>query len=230
MTLSLFPSAKKRRALAAVQIFFPAILSILFAGSCSNDQPPMAPALQQRDSLPIMTTYGVSKLISDSGVIRYKVIAEEWKVYDKTNPPKQTFMKGIFMERLDPKFQVDLIMTADTAYWYDQKLWELRGRVYMRRKDGMRFNTDELFWDMDKHELYSRKYMRITTATQQLTGGYGFRSDEQLTRYEFDNASGYFPKPDDAASDTTQVPDDSVYAAQPQMPVAENKSPKRPTR
>ena len=69
--------------------------------ACSQDEKPTAPALHNRDKLPIMTTTGVSKLISDSGVIRYKLIAEDWKVYDRTKPQKQTFMNGIFMEKFD---------------------------------------------------------------------------------------------------------------------------------
>lgn len=191
----------------------PAAVAACLVAACSDDRPPTARAITLRDSLPVMTTEGVSKLISDSGVIRYRVVAEEWKVYDKTNPPKQTFMKGIFMERLDATFQVDLTLTADTAYWFNQRLWELRGRVRIRRADGLRFNTNELFWDMDRHEVYSHQYMRITTATQQLTGGYGFRSDETLTNYEFDDASGYFPKPQDAAPDSAALPPDSASAA-----------------
>ena len=38
--------------------------------SCTNDAPPMGNTVTGRDSLPVMTTYGVSKLITDSGVVR----------------------------------------------------------------------------------------------------------------------------------------------------------------
>lgn len=44
----------------------------------------MGARVVNRDSLPVMTTRGVSKLITDSGVVRYKIIAEEWRVYDRT--------------------------------------------------------------------------------------------------------------------------------------------------
>ena len=48
--------------------------------ACSDGQPPSANAIKQRDSASVMTTYGVSKLISDSGLIRYKVVAEERRI------------------------------------------------------------------------------------------------------------------------------------------------------
>lgn len=79
-----------------------------------------------------MTTLGVSKLISDSGVIRYKVIAERWDIYDQTKPPRQEFPHGIFLQQFDEKFHVSLYLTADTAYCYNQTLWKLRGRVFAR--------------------------------------------------------------------------------------------------
>ena len=88
-------------------------------GACSNDAPPQAAAVRQRDSLPLMTRYGMSKLISDSGVVRYKIMTEEWRVFDRTSPPRNEFLKGVFLERYDAKFNVDLYITADTAYWYD---------------------------------------------------------------------------------------------------------------
>ncbi len=169
-----------------------AILSM----ACSHDKKPTGPALRNRDKLPIMSTTGVSKLISDSGVIRYKLIAEDWKVYDRTKPQKQTFINGIFMEKFDERFKVAMYLTADTAYWYDQNLWELRGRVEIRKENGTVFNTNELFWDMGKHIVYSSKHVHIVTPQQELQG-VGFRSDEELTNYEITNSAGSFPMPDD---------------------------------
>ena len=115
-----------------------------------------------RDSAAVMTTYGVSKMISDSGVMRYKIVAEEWRVFDKTQPPRQEFPKGIFLQRYDEHFNPDLFITADTAFCYNQNLWELRGRVYVRNKaTGTTFRTEKLFWDMQRHSIYSDKYMHI---------------------------------------------------------------------
>ncbi len=125
------------------------IIALLALGACGTEAPPMGAAIEERDSIPVMSVQGVSKLISDSGVVRYKIVAEEWLVYDRTKPPRQYFPKGIFLMRLDEKFSVDLFISADTAYCYDQNLWELRGRVRINNKaEGTKFSTDELFWDM----------------------------------------------------------------------------------
>lgn len=176
---------------AALLTFFAATLTI----ACSHEKQATAPAVRNRDSLPIMSTTGVSKLISDSGVIRYKIIAETWDVYDRTKPQKQVFLNGIFMEKYNEHFKVEMSLTADTAYWYDQNLWELRGRIEIRKSDGLVFKTDELFWDMGKHLVYSHKYVNLQTVKQSLRG-VGFRSDEELTNYEVLNSAGSFPMPE----------------------------------
>lgn len=177
-----------------------ALLFILFAFfaatfSCSNEAPPLSASITDRDSAAVMTTYGCSKLISDSGVMRYKIIAEEWRVFDRTTPQRQEFPKGIYLERFDENYKVNLFITADTAYWYDQNLWELHGHVLLNNlTDQTTFSTSLLYWDMGKHEFYSDAFMRITTATQQLEGDH-FRSNESMTRYEVKRSKGYTPVP-----------------------------------
>ena len=42
--------------------------------SCSEEREHTAPAIHDRDSVPVMTTYGVNTLISDSGVIKYRIV------------------------------------------------------------------------------------------------------------------------------------------------------------
>ena len=73
-------------------------LSLSFS-ACDNGAPPSGSAVRNRDSLPVMVTYGASKLISDSGVVRYKIISEEWLVFDRTHPPRQEFRKGVLLQR-----------------------------------------------------------------------------------------------------------------------------------
>lgn len=171
------------------------LLIVPFMAACSSEAPPQGDAIENRDSLPVMVTYGCSKLISDSGVMRYKIVAEEWQVFDRTTPQRQTFPKGILLERYDNRFNVDMHITADTAYWYDQNLWELRGHVYMENlANATTFSTEILWWDMRLHEFYSDAFMRVTTATQQLEGDH-FRSNESMTRYSVHSSRGYTPMP-----------------------------------
>ncbi len=174
--------------------------------ACGSDAPPMVDAVENRDSMPVMRTYGVSKLISDSGVVKYKIVAEEWFVYDKTTPPRQDFLKGIFLEQYDENFRPMLFITADTAYCYSQNLWELRGRVYVKNKEnGTTFTTEELFWDMREHSIYSNTRMHIITPDREIEGN-RFVSNERMTKYHVWQGRGFMPVP----GESEPAADDSV--------------------
>ena len=190
---------KRKQSLRSLVFCTHLLLIVCLFYACSNDAPPMASAIHNRQSQSVMSTYGVSKLISDSGVIRYKIIAEQWDVYDQASPPKQSFPKGLFLEKFDEKFHVELFITADTAYCYNQNLWELRGRVFIRNINGVSFSTEELFWDMGKHEMYSNMFTHIVTPEKELQG-FSFKSNEQMTKYEVYNNKGSFVVP----KETTQ--------------------------
>lgn len=170
------------------------VIAFVLAG-CSQDAPPEGAAVRNREQLPVMVSYGVSKLISDSGVTRYKIITEEWAVYDQTNPPRQDFLKGILMLRFDKQMNVDMQIVADTAYWYNQNFWELRGRVYVENLvSKTTYRSNQLFWDMGKHEFYSNVWMHITTPEREVQGT-SFKSNEQMTRFEVNRDKGTIPMP-----------------------------------
>ena len=116
--------------------------------SCSGKNKNLAAAITERDSLPSMKSLGVTTLISDSGITRYKIITEEWTVFDKKNPPYWAFEKGVYLEKFDTLFRIEASIQADTAYYYEKKkLWELRSNVNIRNLSGDKFETQQLFWD-----------------------------------------------------------------------------------
>lgn len=165
-----------------------------------------------RDSLPSLHSVGVSTLISDSGIIRYHLVAEEWDIYTPTNANATwKFIKGLLMLRLDTKLNVDLYVQADTAYLHQQRLWELRGRVRIRNVEGTKFNTEELFWDLNKHEMWNHAYMTIITPERTLEGT-EFQSNEKMTRYSVMNSKGDFPM-SDADGETQETQADTTATA-----------------
>lgn len=184
--------------------FLACIIGGMAASSCSETKPPTAPAIRQRDSSSVLTSYGVSKLISDSGRIRYKVVAEEWRIYDRTNPPRHSFPKGILLEKFNQKYHIEMYITADTAYWYNQNLWELRGRVKLWDQNGTVFTSERLYWDMQRHEFFSNVYSHLKTPDKEVEG-MSFRSDEQMRRYTISYTHAVFPISQVAANDNDSL-------------------------
>lgn len=164
--------------------------------SCSDVKEHTAPAIHDRDSVSMMTSYGVNTLISDSGVIKYRIVTERWDVNTVKNPSRWSFEKGVFFEQFDEKFHVQAYIQADTAWYYDQKkLWHLRGRVRIRNINGLIYQSEELFWDGIKHELYSNVYSKVTTPERSMEGT-RFLSDEQMRHYTVSNSKGSFERED----------------------------------
>ena len=182
------------------------VMFVLFP-ACSGDNKNLAEAITERDSLPTMKTLGVTTLISDSGITRYKIITEEWEIYDKKNPPYWAFEKGVYLEKFDSLFHIDASIKADTAYYYEKKkLWELRSNVHIRNLQGDKFDTQLLFWDEAKEQIYSDKPIRIEQADKSIINGqYGFKSNQQLTEYEIYNSGGEFIVKDIPPADSTKV-------------------------
>lgn len=188
--------------------------AILFFVSCEKQVEHTAPAINDRDSASVMTTWGVNTLISDSGVIKYRIVTERWEVNQVRTPSRWIFDKGLFLTQFDEKFHVHAYVQCDTAYYYDsQHLWELRSRVRILTKDGLRFSSERLFWDETNHELYSNVYSRLITPERTLEGTY-FRSDERMTRYYVSNSKGSFERGDvdrsTSDSDSARIMQDSI--------------------
>lgn len=187
--------------------------------ACEDQHEHTAPAIHARDSVAVMVSYGVNTLISDSGIAKYRIVTEQWDVNTNLHPSRWLFNKGIFLQQFDEKFHVQAYIQCDTAYYYDQlKLWELRSRVRILTKDGLRFSSNQLFWDENRHELYSHVFSRLVTPERTLQGAY-FRSDEKMTKYYVFNTKGSFVRGDldGSPSETGTVESDSARRMQDSM-------------
>ena len=198
-------------------------LSLSFA--CSEAQEHIADAVRPEDSVAMMQSFGVNTLISDSGVIKYRIVTERWEVNTAKNPSRWEFMKGIFFEQFDEQFHVEGYIQADTAWYFDrQRLWKLRGRVSIRNSKGLIYTSEELFWDGLKHEFYSTVFSRVVTPERTMEGSY-FRSDEKMEHYLVTNSKGSFLANDmEGGNNTTEpAPSDTTAEANYVRPAAEKR-------
>lgn len=171
--------------------------------ACSEQKEHTAPAINPQDSVSVMISYGINTLVSDSGIMKYRIVAEKWEINEIKNPPRWYFPRGLFMEQFDEKFHVETYIQADTAYNYtQQKLWHLIGNVRVKTVDGLRFWSEELWWDQNRHELYSNLYSHVVTPEREIEGAY-FTSDEHMRHYKVTNTKGNFIREEENGPDTT---------------------------
>lgn len=159
------------------------------------------------DSTYTMLTKDVYSLISDSGITRYLLKAPSWYVYSKSEDPYWYFPEGLYVEQFDSLFQTQGSLKADTGYYYTKRgLWRIVKNVHINSLEGDSFDTQELFWDQEKHELYSDSLVRVRQ-DEQIIMGYGFLSDERFSKYEVLNISAVIPIEE---RETVQAEDSSV--------------------
>ncbi|WP_294538174.1 LPS export ABC transporter periplasmic protein LptC [uncultured Bacteroides sp.] len=192
----------------SITIVLGAIVMLLLFPSCGGKKKAVGEAITERDSLPIMSTAGISTLISDSGVTRYRMNAEEWQVFDRKKPSYWAFEKGVYLEQFDSVFHVEASIKADTAYYYDkQRLWKLVGNVDIQNRKGERFNTELLYWNEATQKVYSDRDIRIQQPDRTIIG-HGFDSNQQMTVYTIRNIEGIFYVDDEASA--SQPKDEAV--------------------
>lgn len=175
-----------------ITIAFGVMVMFLLFSACSGRKKALGEAITERDSMAVMETRQVTTLISDSGVTSYRIVADEWLVFDKKNPPYWAFEKGVYLEKFDTLLQVEASIKADTAYYYSRtELWKLMGNVDIRNMKGERFTTSLLYWNQKKERVYSDRFIRIEQPDRVITGR-GFDSNQQMTEYTIHKPEGIF--------------------------------------
>lgn len=180
--------------------------------SCKETVKETIPNFESVEEIPTLRSNDVSTLISDSGITRYRIETLEWLMFDKAKEPYWYFPQGIYVEKFDSIFTVEAMIEGDTANFYKNKqLWHLRGNVKMQNLQNEIFTTEELFWDQKKKEIYSDQFIRIEREDRVIEG-YGFDSNEEMTKYTIRQTKGIFPikqnRPidtDTIAADTTKI-------------------------
>lgn len=169
------------------------MLAIILLVGCREERKVDVAASLNPKKMATMTTKNISTLISDSGVIQYKIVSPLWKVYDNVDTPYWDFPEGLYLQKYDPYFQVIATVAADSAkYFKAERLWRLDGHVEMTRLPKDLFLSERVFWDQRKGKIYSDTFMHIENATHVLEGT-GFVSNENLTAYRILNPEGIFP-------------------------------------
>lgn len=186
--------SKKRINLSPSKATVAFTVALLFFSSCHHNKKQYTDAITCRDSVSTITTRDITSLVSDSGVVRYRIVAPLWEVYDRLDPPRWAFEEGVYLEKFADSLTIDATVEADTAYYYDnEKLWELRGHVHIENLQKEIFDTSILFWNQQQERVWSDEYIRIQQANGTIIKGYGFHSNQQFTNYTIRNTQGTFP-------------------------------------
>lgn len=186
------------------------LCGVMLLSACSSKKNEVVEGDINVDSMPSLYTRNVNTLISDSGIIRYRIEAAEWYMYENENieEPYWYFPQGIYVEQFDTLLATVTMIEGDTAIYYkNPQLWQLHGNVHIENVDGTIFDTQQLYWDQKTRQIYSDSAIRIIEG-EEVIEGVGFKSNEQMTKYVILRTTGIFTvernvaQPDTLATDS----------------------------
>lgn len=141
-----------------------------------------------KETIPIVNTDSVTMLISDSGLVRYKVITRTWKMFDEAREPFWLFPDKLYLEQYDSLFNIVATIQADTVWRYiNENLWKMRGNVFIRNFQNKTFESDEIFWDQNRQRIYSNDPVTIKSPGEATIIADDFQSNQQMTEIKMKN-------------------------------------------
>lgn len=183
------------------------IATVVLFASCGEKQE-MTRAVTDRAHTPGLYEDSVTTIISDSGVIRYRMTAPVWYIYDKADTPYWDFPHGLRFERFNLNYDIDAALQCDKAVYYSRlERWHLQGNIRAKNLQGERFYTEELYWDQQAETVSSDSLITIIQTDRKIVG-VGFESNQTFTQYTIHHPKGIFPieeNKDRPASDELKV-------------------------
>jgi len=169
--------------------FFYLFLGMMFI-RCQNNRDEIM-AIGKKTVMPSLVGYGLTMLYSDSSILKMKLETPEIQKFEKDIKEPVTIMpRGLFVTFYDNKGLQTSTLKGDygVKYEYSQRM-EAKRNVEVVNIKGEKLNTSHLFWDGNKKKIVSDTFVKITTATEIITG-FGLESNDDFTQYEIKEMSG----------------------------------------
>jgi len=126
---------------------------------------------------------------TDSAKTKFHLTAARIENYEGTEP-YVLFPKGIRIDFYDDSDNINGHLEANYAIRHlNTKLMEGDNNVHIVNRKGETLNTEQLFWDENKHKIYTNKFVTIKTAREILYGN-GLISNEDFTQYKITDLRG----------------------------------------
>jgi len=165
------------------------VCGCLLTAACSNGKK-IATVDVDAKVLPSMHGEGISSLISDSGITRYRLQTKVWDIYSSDTGAYWHFPQGFYVEQFDSVFNVEGFIRSDTAYYFERsKLWRLVGNVHTQNLLGWKFDTSELYWNQMEpsnslNSIYTDSIVRIDkNEGEKIVVSRGMKSNQSMTHY-----------------------------------------------
>lgn len=167
------------------------LLAVIVLPSCIKNTHEEIHDVEAHQEIATLAVRDLHTMVTDSGFYKYEFETPELEQYDNVEEPYINFPVGLKFKMFGESgtVQKSRIRCNNAKYYKEKSLWELNNDVEAVTEKGDILNTEQLFWDTKARKIYSEKFVKITTKNQVITG-YGFESDEKLSKYEIKHPGG----------------------------------------
>lgn len=136
------------------------------------------------DDTPLQVVDSMYMIDSKNGQLQMRVITGRMEKYEKDTIRYELFPEGIsvFAYKEDGILESTIVAEEarhDTFISGDSEIWKAYGHVVVRNIEKQQtMETDTLYWDRSKQEIYTDCYVRMYSPDGFMQG-YGMRSDER---------------------------------------------------
>jgi LPS export ABC transporter protein LptC len=177
-------------------ILYIALSALLFA-ACENSLDKIN-LLTPAKKLPMLSQKNTEVIYSDSGDVVMKLLAVELNRYDGEKPYVE-MPKGIKMYFFNGVLDTTTRLYANYAVKYDtEHTMEAKGNVIIINEKNEKLNTEHIIWDDVKKKIYTKGFVRITTANEIIMGD-GLESNQTFTKYKITKIKGIINLKDEAS-------------------------------
>ncbi|WKV13577.1 LPS export ABC transporter periplasmic protein LptC [Marivirga harenae] len=179
------------------------LLLLLLGQSCSS-------GLESKQKFeeysgPIMEADTIEIIYSDSAKVR--VIVNATKQYEFENGDRE-FPNDIYIEFFEPDGTMSSTLEANSAYYTKEtEIYKAEGDVeVIGYIEPRKLNSEELYWEPEKEEIYTETFVRIQSEDQ-ISTGTGLRAKQDFSSYRILNPSGtiYLEEPDSTSKEENQT-------------------------
>jgi LPS export ABC transporter protein LptC len=148
---------------------------------------------------PTISMDSVNTMLTDSAELILRMQAPKEEAFENGD---REWKEGLSLQYFDEEGRVSSTFKSEYAYYQkEENLYKGTGDVVVKSlKNGDELNTEELFWDPDKKEFYTDKFVTIRT-DDELHKGEGLRANEDFTWYKIIKPSGTFTLEDEGNND-----------------------------
>lgn len=158
------------------------LMTCLYA--CSNISDGKMKKMMGADTT-LFTQEGTNVTVNytDSGTLKATIFAPQLIGYRKDGNEIVKMPKGVRGDFFNERGERESYLTAEKGISYQtQRITEVMQNVVVVNNKGEKLNTEKLIWDQKKQIIYTDKFVKITTATEVLTGE-GMQSSQDFSNW-----------------------------------------------